>query len=284
MFRILVITLSLLLIVGAWFVRAPEDKVVFLDVGQGDSILLQDGTKQVLIDGGQGMTILRRLGEELPWFDRRIDVVVATHPDRDHLEGLVHVIERYEVGLVLLPQMPHTSQLQSAWLEELQKLLESRKIAYRFGWQGQHLKVSDELQVQLLGPFAEKGMIFAPGGKTNNAAILARADFADLSLLLTADAEASIEKRLTGAYNGQDILNVDILKAGHHGSKTSTTPALLAAASPSAVVISVGQDNRYGHPHPTVLGRLAEVDLWRTDEAGSVRFVRQGDEWLAPAR
>src|SRR5688500_15806429 len=107
------------LIVGLWQIQAPAEKIVFLDVGQGDSILLQSGTQQVLIDGGPDARVLTRLGEELPWFDRKIEVVIATHPDKDHIAGLVQVLERYEIGLVVLPQVPHTSALQAAWLDHL---------------------------------------------------------------------------------------------------------------------------------------------------------------------
>ena len=112
------------------------------------------------------MAVLQRLGEELPWFDRRIEVVVATHPDRDHLEGLLHVLERYEVGLVVLPQLPHTSQLQEAWLEKLQEKLARENVAYRFGWGGQQLTIGEQLRVRLLGPWVEGGALYAPGGKT----------------------------------------------------------------------------------------------------------------------
>src|SRR5687768_14758076 len=115
---LLAIIILLLIIVGGSLVPTPETKVVFLDIGQGDAILLQEGTKQVLIDGGPGRTVLERLGEELPWLDRTIEVVIATHPDRDHLEGLLYVIEQYDVGLVLLPEIPHTTDLQEAWLTE----------------------------------------------------------------------------------------------------------------------------------------------------------------------
>jgi competence protein ComEC len=282
MIRWFVATVCALLIVAAAFAGIPADKVVFLDVGQGDSILMQKGTRQVLIDGGSGMAVLQRLGEELPWFDRQIEVIVATHPDRDHLEGLLHVMERYEVELVLLPQMPHTSQLQRAWLDKLQDVMDQRRVQYRFAWAGQQVRVSDDLTVRILGPLSENGTIVAPGGKTNNAAVLVRADYAGLSFLLTADAEAVVERRLVQDVG--DRLDVDVLKAGHHGSKTSTTPELLAAATPGAVVISVGGDNRYGHPNEGVLQRLGDVPLWRTDEDGSVRFVREGSRWLASSR
>lgn len=276
----LVATVALGFLVLTLLVPAPEQKVVFLDVGQGDAILLQDGTAQVLIDGGPGMAVLERLGEELPWFDRRIDVVISTHPDRDHLEGLLHVLERYQVSLVLLPRLPHRSQLQAAWLQRLATLSEEEWLDFRFAWAGQRLRVSDKLSVDFLGPFSAGGEVFAPGGKSNNGAVLARVDFAGLSFLLTSDAEGAIERRLVEEAPGR--LAAAVLKAGHHGSQTSTTRELLRAVSPAAVVISVGQGNRYNHPHPAVLERLAEIELWRTDEDGSVRFAREprAERWF----
>lgn len=278
----LIIGGSVVLIAWLSFVPGPADKVVFLDVGQGDAILLQDGTAQVLIDGGPGMAVLQRLAEEMPWFDRRIEVVVSTHADRDHLEGLLHVLERYDVGLVLLPRWPHDSQLQEAWLKKLLALTEQKRVDYQFAWAGQEVRMSDELAVSLLGPWSEQGEIYAPGEKANNAAVLARADFSGMSFLLTSDAEAPVENVLVKREG--ERLDVDVLKAGHHGSKTSTTQALLNAALPSAAVISVGKDNRYGHPHPDVLERLRGINLWRTDENGSVQFLRNGERWFVVAR
>ena len=102
--------LVVLLLFGGLWLR-PTDKVVFLDVGQGDAILLQNGSRQVLVDGGQGAVVLQRLSEEMPWFDRTIEVVVLTHPQRDHMEGLLHVLERYDVGMVLLPAATSESKL-----------------------------------------------------------------------------------------------------------------------------------------------------------------------------
>ncbi len=273
-----IIFVCLVVVILSWFIPPPADKVVFLDVGQGDSILIQEGTKQVLVDGGQGRTVLTRLGEELSWFDRRLEVVIATHPDRDHLEGLLHVLEHYEVGLVLLPYMPHETDLQRAWLTQLEELLQRQQIAYRFAWAGQQLTLSSAVRLQMLAPFAEDGTIVATGGKTNNGAVLTRLAFHDRSFLLTADAEAAVENLLIA--REKPLLDVDVLKAGHHGSKTSTSQALLDAASPAAVVISVGKDNRYGHPHPTVVARLASLPVFRTDEHGSIRFAYHDERWL----
>lgn len=282
----------------ASLVPGPADKVVFLDVGQGDAILIQHGTRQILIDGGQGMAVTARLGEELPWFDKTIEVVISTHPDRDHLEGLLHVLERYEVKLVLMPAVPHTSQLFEVWVEKVQQ---ETGAALRLAQAGQSLKAGD-LAIEILGPTQEIIAAMRPG-KTNNASVITRVEFTPsgspslegerLSFLLTGDAEAGIENALVKKYDpyppqtadspfvrGRKLLDVDVLKAGHHGSKTSTTQGLLDATSPSAVVISVGADNSYGHPHPTVMDRLADIQTWRTDEDGSVEFLHHKDQWL----
>lgn len=267
------------LIVVTLLIPQPEDKVVFLDVGQGDSILIQKGTQQVLIDGGPGMTVLRRLAEELPWFDRTIDVVILTHPQQDHVEGLVHVLERYKVGLVLFPQAAYGSQLATTWLQELI----DRRIPYRFAWAGQEVQL-DGVHVSILAPFADAEGQALVKKNINDASTTTRIDFpavggaGTLSFLMTGDAEASAEKLLVA--REKNLLDVDVLKAGHHGSKTSTTAELLAATSPSAVVISVGADNRYGHPHQTVMERLKDFQVWRTDQDGSVRFINYDSKWL----
>lgn len=286
--RLVIVLGAVLLIAFAGLVPMPSDKVVFLDVGQGDAILLQHKTSQVLIDGGQGMAVLQRLGEEMPWFDRRIEVIVSTHPDRDHLEGLFHVLERYEVGLVVLPRVRHDSQLYQTWLERLTAKLNDQETAYRFGRAGQKI-IAGDMEATILGPQASGS---APlGGKSNNASVITRVDYHGLSFLLTGDAEASVERALvvrcggsltpqSTACGGAAGLRVDVLKAGHHGSKTSTSAALVEAASPSAAVISVGADSRFGHPHQEVLERIAGIQVWRTDKHGSVQFERVGDQWL----
>lgn len=281
---VLLLTVFLLLLST---IASPQDKVVFLDIGQGDAILLQEGTAQILIDGGAGRTVLTRLGEELPYFDRKIEVVIATHPDRDHLEGLLHVLEKYPVGLVVLPPVPHTSQLQEEWLTRLQAAALAKNVAYRFAAVGQELQVG-ELKIAVLGPppasLAVGGPPASPtflAGKTNNASVITRVDFGQLSLLLSGDAEVPVEQALV-ARTAASLLDVNVLKAGHHGSKTSTSQELLAATTPSLVAISVGKDNSFGHPHPSVLARLAAMHtpIVRTDEAGSIRFVWHEHAWL----
>jgi len=283
--------LGVIIILG--LVSLPDEKVVFLNVGQGDATLLQSGTVQVLVDGGPGRSVLRELARELPWFDRRIEVVVLTHPQQDHMEGLLHVLERYEVGMVLLPAVAHTSQLQEAWLAAI----EERGIPYRFAWAGQSV-TAGEMKIVVLGPFDSPEAQATTRADLNNASVVTRIDFdfadkpaGNLSLLLTGDAEKRAEKMLVEAYGGGSTpqspakggtagLHVDVIKAGHHGSNSSTHDLLLGAATPRAAVISVGAGNRFGHPHPVVLERLSGIPTWRTDEVGPVRLVLVDDRWL----
>lgn len=279
------LTLALFLSLAA----EPEDKVVFLDVGQGDAILLQNQSRQVLIDGGPGMTVLTRLGEEMPWFDRKIEVVILTHPQRDHMEGLLHVLERYEVGLVVLPWAVNKSQMQEVWLQ----MIMDRGVPYRFALMGQQITIGD-IQIQILGPINSDAGQAAIKANVNNASVMTRVDFCPegttprspksevglcLSWLLTGDAEKRVEAILVNN-TPPGMLDVDILKVGHHGSNSSTHEQLLRAASPSAAVISVSADNKFGHPREEVLGRLGDIPVWRTDEQGSVQFVWAGKGWL----
>lgn len=277
MSHVVIILICLSLLVASFFIPPPATKVAFLDIGQGDSILLQAGTAQVLIDGGPGREVLTRLAEELPYFDRTIDVVIATHPDKDHLEGLLHVLEKYQVQLVILPPVPHTSALQEEWLRRLRDSVTAKNIAYRFAVAGQVLEQGD-LRVTVLHPQPATSLLTST---TNNASVITRVDLGDLSLLLSGDAEAAIEKEVVARHAGSE-LDVQVLKAGHHGSKTSTGAELLAATTPRIVVVSAGKNNQFGHPHPTVLERItaAGAQVLRTDQVGTIRFILQDTQWL----
>lgn len=256
-------------LLGKLIASSPGEKIAFLDVGQGDSTLLQQGNRQILVDGGPGMTVLRRLGEELPWFDRTIEMVVLTHPEQDHMEGLIHVLKRYKVQLVLMPKETASTPLFEAWIDELRQ----QKIAYRFAEQGQSVTMGD-IKLQVLYPGASD----QPTKSANDLSVVSRIDFHDLSLLLTGDISEKIEKRII-ARTSDELLNIDLLKIPHHGSKTSTSDELLGVTSPAVATISVGEQNRYGHPHADVLNRLKILTVWRTDEKGTVRLLWIKNGW-----
>jgi competence protein ComEC len=259
-------------------VASAEQKVVFLDVGQGDATLLQDGNYQILVDGGPGMKVLEELGEQMAWTDKRVEILVLTHPQEDHMEGLLHVLDRYEVGLVLIPRVATDTLLQKEWLKRIQE----KGIDWRFAWAGQQI-TAGAMKVQILAPFEDGAMV----RNVNEASVIVRVVYGnenkgqeELSILLTGDTEKKGENVLI-ARTDPSLLDIDVLKAGHHGSKTSTTPGLVSAMTPQAVVISVGADNKYGHPAQEVLDRLKDIPVWRTDEDGAVKFfLAQGKWWV----
>lgn len=250
-----------------------------LDVGQGDSILFQEKSVQVLVDGGPGSEVLTRLAEEMPAFDRTIEVVVATHFDRDHLEGLSHVLSTYNVGMVLMPQHSvSTTDIKKQFID----ILTEKNIPYRFAWYGQSIRVGS-VMLRVLSPIPGEEWARLSKSKTNNASIIMRVDVMlkgtrPVSILLTGDAESGIEKQLVSAVV-PEALDVDILKVGHHGSKTSTSDAFFSATSPSASFISVGATNTYGHPTEEVLSRLVNTQIFRTDTQGTVSLFSVDDSW-----
>lgn len=276
--KVSLIGITTWLIILVWLVTnaQPEQKVVFLDVGQGDATLLQDGNYQILVDGGPGMKVLEELGEQMAWMDKRLDVIILTHPQEDHMEGLVHVIERYKVGLVIIPRVATDTLLQKEWLKRIQE----KGIDWRFAWAGQRI-LTDDMEVNILAPF-DDGVVV---NNVNDASVVARVDFGNknigadhLSFLLTGDAEKKVENILL-ARTEPGLIDSDVLKVGHHGSKTSSTPAMVKAVAPQAAVISVGADNKFGHPAQEVLDRLKDIPVWRTDEDGAVEFSYLKDGW-----
>ena len=273
------------LLAAVLFVSAiplPRPAMSMLDVGQGDSLFFQHGPTQVLIDGGPGADVLTRLGEEMPWHDRNIELVVATHFDKDHIEGLTHVLNSYQVGMVLMPR--HTAA-STDLKQQFLRLLEEKHIPYRFGWYGQRITMKG-LSLRVMSPIPGTEWERISRTKTNNASIIMRADMLPeasdarpLSVLLTGDAEEPVERQMLASLV-PEAFDVDVLKVGHHGSKTSTSQAFVNAASPVSALVSVGADNSYGHPTELVLGRLKGVPVFRTDLDGTVSFTYDKDSWL----
>lgn len=272
-FRIL---LGLLLVtLAAWLALRglPDDRlhVYFLDVGQGDAILLRapDG-RQVLVDGGPSpAALLDELGALMPFWDRSLDLVVLTHPDADHMTGLLTLPERYRVAALLIPD--GAAAYPASWADALADDRGELTVAQR----GMQIKL-DTLQITVL---------HAPDSTAaddNNASLVLRLDYGTTSLLLTGDAEQMTEQALLDA---GAPLRADVLKVAHHGSASSTTAAFLAAVQPRLAVIQVGADNRFGHPHPDVLARLAAVEVLRTDLNGRIEVISDGERlWMHTER
>lgn len=252
--------------------------VAFLDVGQGDAVLitLPDG-RQMLIDGGDSASTLTwRLGQEMPFWDRSLDVVLNTHPDADHLGGLLSVVERYQVEQVLVTDVAANSQLYRQWEAELAEA----QLDPLIGQAGMQLDLGSGLTATVLSP----GPAAAPFDAVNNHSLVLHLRYGDISFLLPGDIEAPVERNLLLAGT---LPAATVLKSPHHGSKTSSSDSFLAAVNSQIVVISVGADNRFGHPAPEVLERYAAhgLTVLRTDERGTIEFSTDGQRlWVETAR
>ncbi len=258
----------LAIVVLFWVVygnQSREAKVVFLNVGQGDAIYIESAEgKQMLIDGGATSAVLRELSQVMPWFDRSLDVVVATHPDADHIGGLVDVFARYKVARFIDNGVFNDTAPYRALENAVTKEGAMRYVARK----DMLIDLGPETFARVL--FPTRSMEDA---ETNTGSIVMRLAVGAQSLLLTGDAPSAIEEYLVSS--NKEILDVDILKLGHHGSKTSSAEAFVVAASPSVAIISAGKDNRYGHPHKEVLNTLGrlQVPYRSTAEEGRISFT-----------
>jgi competence protein ComEC len=252
--------------------------VAFLDVGQGDAILVTtpDG-RQMLIDGGPTATDLNwRLGQEMPFWDHSLNLVVNTHPDADHLAGLVPLLDRYQVEQALVTDMAGDSNLYREWETQLAEA----DLTPAIGQVGMQLALGSGVTATLLTP----GPATVREDQTNNHSVVMYLQMGQISFLLTGDIEKPVEHNLVF---GQAPLKAMVLKSPHHGSKTSSSAIFLEAVNAQIVVISVGVDNQFGHPSPEVLDRYAEHGLivFRTDEQGTIEFSTDGERlWVETAR
>jgi competence protein ComEC len=272
--------------VGWWSAR-PDGRlhVTFLDVGQGDAIFIQTPSgRQVLIDGGPSeLTLLDLLGREMAFWDRSLDVVILTHPDIDHLAGLLPVLERFEVGAIVYRAVDAGAVEYERWLA----LVGAEGADVYAGVRGLELGLGDGVRLAVLHPGGEVGDRGGMGH--NNASVVTRLTYGSISLLLPGDIEQSVERSLVA---GGAPLRSNVLKVAHHGSCTSTSEEFLAVVAPDMTVISVGE-NDFGHPCKAVLDRLDEwaeregraLPVYRTDRDGSIEAISDGAQvWVRTER
>lgn len=259
-----------------------QTEVNFLNIGQGDAILIvTPQLKTILIDGGPGETVLEELGEILPFFVRDIDLMILTHPHRDHIEGLVEVLKRYEVHQLLLSGDAYGSTLYSEFLKVAREKEAAGELQVYFAESENDFKIEtgdSYLFFDIIYPI--KNIAGKTYENTNNASVVIKMSApGGRTFLFTGDCEIECEEEILHYYSGLDVqgqkpsqLDADILKIGHHGSRTSTTQAFLDAVSPEIAVIQSGTDNQFDHPHPETLEKLknANVKVHRNDLEGSI--------------
>jgi len=248
--------------------------VTTLDIGQGDAILVEAPSgASMLVDGGPDPELtLRRLGANLPFWARRIDVLVLSHPHQDHVAGLVDALDRFEVGTILHAGIA----FENAAYDRLLADASLDAVAIRRVVAGDAVALDPLTSVTVLYPSATDAATPLPEGDINNGSIVVLLRFGGFSALLTGDAEAPVEAALIAR---ELVPPIDLLKVGHHGSTSSTTPALVGAARPSLAVISSGEGNEYGHPAPETLATLGShpgIAVRRTDTDGDVEVETDG--------
>jgi len=251
--------------------------VVFVDVGQGDAIFVQTpGGSQLVVDGGPSpSTMTAAVGRRLPLWDRTIELVVMTHPDEDHFAGLLPLLERYQITQAMEPGIPDDTSLYLQW----EKLIQSRQIPVVAARAGMQALLGDGVRVEVLNPPDPP----LSGRASDNAnSVVLRLGYGQVTFLLTGDLEAEGEERLIR--QAADLQST-VLKVSHHGSQGGTSQAFLAAVRPAVAVISVGADNRFGHPSPEVLERLSGVPVYRTDQHGTIELITDGRKlWVRTDR
>ncbi len=261
-----------------WFLYEEKRllEVSILDIGQGDSILIETpGGQVVLIDGGPDKKVLRRLSEELPFWEKRIDLMIVTHPHDDHFAGLKDVARRYRVDRLIITD----AETKSANYREFREIVEQEEITLDILNAARRIQV-DGAQLHFLYPAQSfKGEKVSD---LNDTSIVTKLSFGEIDFLFTGDAEAPTEKELLSRLSHE--LESEVLKLGHHGSDTSSTEEFLKAVKPRLTVASAGVDNSYGHPSPRVIKRLERlgIPLRRTDLEGTIRFITDGQQLLTP--
>lgn len=247
-----------------------NDRVVIwvFDVGQGDAIFIDAPEAQILIDGGRNAVVLEKLAAVMPFWDRDIDLLINTHPHADHVTGLNHVLERYDVGEVWVSGQEYGTDTFSFFETLGQEYTDWISVTA-----GDYIDLGSGAELEVLWPVQSvEGDLL---NDTHDGNIVLEFTYGETSALLTGDFESEEELHIL-----DDLSHIDVLKVGHHGSKTSTSRELLEAIRPDYAVIPVGASNDYGHPHKIVLDRLQTIGafIFRTDLDGDIRILSDGGE------
>ncbi|KKR65330.1 MAG: Competence protein ComEC [Parcubacteria group bacterium GW2011_GWB1_40_5] len=258
-----------------WFAVVRESRgdvltVTFLDVGQGDSIFIESPSGvQVLVDGGPNNNLMKEISSVLPWYDRHIDMLVVTNPDRDHYEGFISLLKKFKADVLLEPGTANKNEAYSV----LEKIVTDKKVPKVLARRGQVIDLGDGAFLRIIFPDRD-----VSGLNPNDGSIVMQLVYRETSVLLQGDSTANIEHYLASL----DIdLESSILKVGHHGSRTSTSEEYVRLVSPGWAIISAGENNSYGHPHKEVLDTLNKIktEILATCTMGRIIFESNGKEF-----
>lgn len=272
--KIVLISFSLIIgLIWAAIFSLPDDQLhlVFCDVGQGDAILIYQGSTQILVDGGPNQDVLDCLSNHLPFWDREIEIVVATHPEADHITGLIDVIERYDVKQFVI----NSFGKKTAIFQEFQRVVSNEESDIYFPKSGDKIRLKS-LELTVLWPQSQEKVLGATTieKEINDTSVVFQLSYGNFCALFSGDISSKVESRLDKDSPCQ------VLKVAHHGSKYSTSEEFLEQFQPELAIISVGK-NPFGHPTEEVIERLSNqaIKLLRTDEEGEIEIVSDGKSW-----
>ena len=272
-FWVIVILLAILdgALLFALALAMPQTlRVSFLDVGQGDAVFIETPNgNQLLYDAGPPSgAVLRALGREMPFWDNSIDVAVLSHPDMDHIGGFPDVFRRYDIGVVLEPGVSS----ENGVYDETIRAINSEHAGHIIAQQGMSIDLGGGVVADILYPDHD-----TTGTETNSASVVLHIQYGDTSFLLSGDLPQQQEEYIVRQFGG--ALHANVLKIGHHGSRTSTSKYWLSAVTPDFAVISAGRANRYGHPHKEVTTLLDEMKIPTliTAQEGTITFTSDGE-------
>lgn len=278
--RLMILIVGIACAIAIWLPQSVSSQmkgqylqVHFLDVGQGDSAFIETPSGvQVLIDGGKDASVLRELGEVMDFSDKTIDMVVGTHPDKDHIGGLVDVLEQYEVGVILTTE----NKGETATAEIYNKLKNAEGAKIINARRGQEFALDASTTLRVIYPDSDPTDM-----ETNTSSIVLQLIYDESEFLFMGDAPKSIEEYLV-LIEGEHLQS-DVLKVGHHGSRTSTSELFLDEVQPMFAVISAGRENSYGHPHVEVTDMLFNfgVEMLETATGGTITFLSDGSQLWA---
>jgi len=253
-------------------------KVVFLDVGQGDAIYIEaPNGRQMLIDGGPDAKLLASLSKVMPFADRSIDMIITTHADMDHIGGLPVLLDNYKVTSIIENGVISDTKISSSLEEKILKKKINKIIANR----GMHIILDEDKNIYFDILFPDRNV---SNMDSNDGSIVGKLVYGKNSFMFTGDATLYTEN-LIEWNETENILDSDILKLGHHGSKTSSSVLWLEKVSPEVAIISAGKNNRYGHPHKEILDRLYDLHIpfLSTAEKGNIIFKSDGVKLISPS-
>lgn len=254
------------------FSRNKNIKVIFLDVGQGDAtMIITPHGRQILIDAGKYPDISAKIEPYMPINDRSIDMVIATHPDIDHIAGFNTLLDEYQVE-----QFIHSGLLAGAPIyRNIANKVKNNEIQNHAIFAGETIILEPGLYLEILSPYVNQQI-----ENPNDHSVVVRLVYKNHAIMLTGDASTLVEQKIVSMYGSN--IESDILKMGHHGSKTSSSDSFVETVNPNYGIISAGCDNSYGHPHANVLRILDEheVQELNTCENGDIVFEFIGEDWV----